>query len=170
MSVFLMEANIKRLIRCPEAVRPNWTFRELVERSAREMDALSVTEKAPERSGKPTRVYLRKQIALLVWGPGAGVEAAGRLWSGRNRPGVASIPQSCRQGCDGDSYFKQSSMAHVKAQDAARQNGDVREPSQDGERAPPPELTKAPPVTGQRDGCGSLGQVVGAQGVLVQPE
>jgi len=31
-------------------------------------------------------------LALLAWGPGAGVEAAGRLWSGRNRPGVASRP------------------------------------------------------------------------------
>jgi len=25
-------------------------------------------------------------------------------------------------------------------------------------------------VTGQTDGCGSLGQVVGAQGALIQPE
>jgi len=52
-----------------------------------------VTEKAPEQSGKLTRVLVRASgLALLVWGPGAGVEAAGRLWSGRNRPGVASIP------------------------------------------------------------------------------
>jgi len=61
-------------------------------------------------------------------------------------------------------------MAHVIAQDAARQNEDVRESTQVGESAPSPELTKAPPVTGQCDGYESLGQVVGAQGVLVQPE
>jgi len=66
--------------------------------------------------------------------------------------------------------IKQSSMAHVIAQDAARQNEDVRDPTQVGESSPSPELSKAPPVTGQRDGRGSLGQVVGAQGVLVQPE
>jgi hypothetical protein len=61
-------------------------------------------------------------------------------------------------------------MAHIKAQDAARQNGIGREPTSVGESATPPELTKAPPAMGKRDGCGSLGQVVGAQGVLVQPE
>jgi len=61
-------------------------------------------------------------------------------------------------------------MAHIKAQDAVRPNRDVREPSKVGESIPPPGLSKASPVTGQRDGCGSLGQVVGAQGVLVQPE
>jgi len=61
-------------------------------------------------------------------------------------------------------------MAQITAQDAARQNGDVREPAQVGESPSPPELTKAPLVTGQRDGFESLGQVVGAQGVLVQPE
>jgi hypothetical protein len=61
-------------------------------------------------------------------------------------------------------------MAHIKAQDAVRPNRDVRDPSKVGESIPPPGLSKAPPVTGQRDGCGSLGQVVGAQGVLVQPE
>jgi len=49
MSVFpVWEGYIKRLMRCPEAARPNWTSRERVEKSAREMDALSVTEKAPE--------------------------------------------------------------------------------------------------------------------------
>jgi len=32
------------------------------------------------------------------------------------------------------------------------------------------ELTKAPPVTGVDDECGSLGQVDGAQGVLIRPE
>jgi len=33
-----------------------------------------------------------------------------------------------------------------------------------------PKLTKDLPVTGQTDGFGSLGQVVGAQGALRQPE
>jgi len=33
-----------------------------------------------------------------------------------------------------------------------------------------PKLTKVPPVTGQIDGCGSLGQADGAQGALSQPE
>jgi len=34
----------------------------------------------------------------------------------------------------------------------------------------PPELPKGPSATSVSDGCGSLGQVVGAQGVLTQPE
>jgi hypothetical protein len=43
---------------------------------------------------KPTRESLRESgSTLLVWGPGAGVEAAGRLWFGHNKPGVASLPQ-----------------------------------------------------------------------------
>jgi len=80
-------------MRCPEAARPNWTAREASREIEREIAALSVTEKAPEQSGKLTRVLVRESgLALLAWGPGAGVEAAGRLWSGRNRPGVASIP------------------------------------------------------------------------------
>jgi hypothetical protein len=33
-----------------------------------------------------------------------------------------------------------------------------------------PQLPKGPPVTDGADGCESLGQVVGAQGVLIQPE
>lgn len=58
-----------------------------------EIAALSVTEKAPEQSGKAdARVIPRKWGDLLVWGPGAGVEAAGRLWFGHNRSGVASLP------------------------------------------------------------------------------
>jgi len=43
---------------------------------------------------KPTRELFRASgPTLLVWGPGAGAEAAGRLWSGQNRSGVASLPQ-----------------------------------------------------------------------------
>jgi len=34
----------------------------------------------------------------------------------------------------------------------------------------PPELSKGPSVTSGSDGNESLGQVVGAQGVLIQPE
>jgi len=72
-----------------EAQLDGWgTSREI----EREIAALSVTEKAPEQSGKPTRGWSASGLVLLVWGPGAGVVAAGRLWSGRNRPGVASIP------------------------------------------------------------------------------
>jgi len=46
----------------------------------------------------------------------------------------------------------------------------VRESVRTEESATPPELAKDPPVTGRCDGCESLGQVVGAQGVLTQPE
>jgi hypothetical protein len=38
------------------------------------------------------------------------------------------------------------------------------------ENATSPELAKDPSVTRRCDGCESLGQVVGAQGVLTQPE
>jgi len=33
-----------------------------------------------------------------------------------------------------------------------------------------PELAKGPSATRETDGCGSLGQEVGAQGALCQPE
>jgi len=39
-----------------------------------------------------------------------------------------------------------------------------------GKSATPPELAKGPPVTEWSDGDGSLGQVEGAQGALIQPE
>jgi len=86
--------HIARLMRCPEAARLKWTVRDQTGRPVCEIAALSVTEKAPEQSGKAdARVAPRKRSTLLVWGPGAGVEAAGRLWFGHNKPGVASIPQ-----------------------------------------------------------------------------
>jgi len=86
--------HIARLMRCPEAARLKWTVRDQTWRPVCEIAALSVTEKAPEQSGKAdARVAPRKRSTLLVWGPGAGVEAAGRLWFGHNKPGVASIPQ-----------------------------------------------------------------------------
>jgi hypothetical protein len=137
------------------------------------MNALSVTEKAPEQSGKPTRVLVacesRGQLSsygdpVLEW------RRPGGSGFGHNRPVVASRPKTCRQVAMAIANNKQSSMAHVIAQDAARQNADGRDPTQVGESASSPELTKASPATGQRDGRGSLGQVVGAQGVLVQPE
>jgi len=81
------ENYIKRLIRCPEAARPNWTvqgapLRDLV----REMAALSVTEKAPEQSGKPTRVLVCESSLLSSYGdpvlewrrPGGSVSAVMR--------------------------------------------------------------------------------------------
>jgi len=46
----------------------------------------------------------------------------------------------------------------------------VRKPAKAAESATPPELSKGPSVTSVSDGCGSLGQVVGAQGALIQPE
>jgi hypothetical protein len=46
----------------------------------------------------------------------------------------------------------------------------VRESVRTEESFTPPELSKGPPATGQSDGRGSLGQVVGAQGALIRPE
>jgi hypothetical protein len=55
---------------------------------------LPVSEKAPEQSGSANVVKGRASVpSRLVWGPGAGVEAAGRLCLGHNLTGVASIPQ-----------------------------------------------------------------------------
>jgi len=46
----------------------------------------------------------------------------------------------------------------------------MQDPARAGESPTPPGLAKGPPATGQADGRESLGQVVGAQGVLAQPE
>jgi len=46
----------------------------------------------------------------------------------------------------------------------------ARESAKAEETATPPELSKGPSVTSVSDGCGNLGQVVGAQGALIQPE
>jgi hypothetical protein len=46
----------------------------------------------------------------------------------------------------------------------------AREAVQAVESSTSPQLAKDPPVTDGADGCESLGQVVGAQGVLIQPE
>jgi len=62
------------------------------------------------------------------------------------------------------------SSAHLIAWDSARKNEMAWESTQVGERATPPELAKGPPATERSDGCGSLGQVDGAQGALIQPE
>jgi len=61
-------------------------------------------------------------------------------------------------------------MAYIKALVSVRKNGVTRESVRTEESVTPPELAKGPPVTGWCDGCESLGQVVGAQGVLTQPE
>jgi len=79
------DSYIKRLMRCPEAARPNWTAWERLERSIREIAALSVTEKAPEQSGKPTRV-LSAQAGCI---PRMGT----RCWSGR-RPGGSGLAKT----------------------------------------------------------------------------
>jgi len=46
----------------------------------------------------------------------------------------------------------------------------ARETAQVVERTTTAGLAKGPPVTEGRDGRESLGQAVGAQGVLIQPE
>jgi len=46
----------------------------------------------------------------------------------------------------------------------------TRESVRTEESATTPELAKDPPARGRCDECESLGQVVGAQGVLIQPE
>jgi hypothetical protein len=46
----------------------------------------------------------------------------------------------------------------------------VQESAKVDESSTPPDLAKGPSVTSVSDGCESLGQVVGAQGVLTQPE
>jgi len=46
----------------------------------------------------------------------------------------------------------------------------TRKSAKSEESGTSPELTKDPSVTSAADGSGSLGQVVGAQGVLIQPE
>jgi len=144
----------------------------------------SALERSCARNGRPIRDWkgpraiwqadasagLRKQPALLVWGPGAGVEAAGRLWSGHNRPGVASIPQSCRQVAR--ALATRSRVARLTSQ--LRSPRGRREMCGNRWESAKAYLLlsyrKFTLVTGRRDGCGSLGQVEGAQGVLVQPE
>lgn len=116
------------------------------------------------------RISRDRIFEQLVWGPGAGVVAAGRLWSGHNRSGVASIPQSCRQ----------VARALATTSRAARLTSQLRSPrgrrGMCGNRCESAKAylllsyRKFTLVTGQHDGCGSLGQVEGAQGVLVQPE
>jgi len=56
---------------------PQGSMRRPGSEFARETGAESATEKAPEQSVKLTRTETCSQ--LLVWGPGAGVVAAGRL-------------------------------------------------------------------------------------------
>jgi len=51
-----------------------------------------------------------------------------------------------------------------------RKNGIAWESVRTEENATSPELAKDAPVRGVFDECESLGQVVGAQGVLTQPE
>jgi len=46
----------------------------------------------------------------------------------------------------------------------------VRESVKAEENSTSPELAKGPSVTSVPDGCGSLGQAVGAQGALIRPE
>jgi hypothetical protein len=72
--------------------------------------------------------------------------------------------------CVGVSELKQRNKAHLKARYSARMKGMVRDATRVAERATTARLTKDPPVTDGVDGRGNLGQAVGAQGVLIQPE
>jgi len=122
-------------------------------------------------------------IHVLTWRnrseSGDGVAGMGtRCRSGR-RPGgsvLAIIEQglqanlSLPPSCYGVATLKQGSTACIKAQDSVRKNGIAWESVRTEESATSPELAKESPVTGPFDGCESLGQVVGAQGVLTQPE
>jgi len=101
-----------------------------------------------------------------------------RCRSGR-RPGgsvLAIIEQglqanlSLPPSCNGVSYSRQCSKAHIIAWDSVRMKAMGRESTRVEETPTTPELAKDLPVTGQTDGCGSLGQADGAQGALSQPE
>jgi len=94
--------------------------------------------------------------------PGGSVSAIMRQGS----QAYLSLPPSCY----GVATLKQGSTACIKAQDSVRKNGIAWESVRTEESATSPELAKESPVTGPFDGCESLGQVVGAQGVLTQPE
>jgi len=100
---------------------------------------------------------------VLEWRrPGGSVSAVMRQGS----QAYLSLPPSCY----GVATLKQGNTACIKAQDSARKNGIAWESVRTEESATSPELAKEPPVTGAFDGCECLGQVVGAQGVLTQPE
>jgi len=77
---------------------------------------------------------------------------------------------ACRQVARALATLKQGSKAYITSLDSVRKNEIARESMRIEESATSPELAKDPPVTGRCDECESLGQVVGAQGVLTQPE
>jgi len=136
------------LMRCPVAARLKWTARYWG--SPHKIAALSVTEKAPEQSGQLTRELVRASgRALLVWGPGAGVEAAGRLCSSHNRTGVASIPQSCRQNALARANLKHGNSAHLIVRGSVRTKEMMRESGfRAAESVTSPELAKGAPGDG----------------------
>jgi len=100
------------------------------------------------------------------------VEAAGRLWFGHNKPGVASLPQSCRQVVLARATLKHNNKAHLRVWGSVRmkESGVGKRPLGRGKR----HLTRANERSLRRryghDGRESLGQADGAQGVLIQPE
>jgi len=140
-------------------------------RSAWEIAALSATEKAPGAIRSADAVQLRASGAWnwLVWGPGAGVEAAGRL-----------CPAVMDRGRKHTSACRQAALARATPSKAARLTSELGSPrgrmGLRGNRRRPrktparPSRRKWTPATGLRDGCGSLGQEVGAQGALARPE
>jgi len=98
------------------------------------------------------------------------VEAAGRLChslDGQGSQAHLSLPPSC----EGVSYSKAE-------QHGSHQSSGVREEEwvcvgigeSRRKRSPTRASESVSPVTGGRDGCGSLGQEVGAQGALARPE
>jgi len=112
---------------------------------------------------------LRKQLGvrsyggpvLEWWRPGGSVLAI----SGQGSQAYLSLPP----GCDGVSESKQNNTAHIKVRASVRTNGIARKSARAVESVTPPEPSKGPSATSVSDGCGSLGQVVGAQGALIQP-
>jgi len=70
--------HLARLMRCPEAARLNWTAQDQTGKPVCEIAGLSVTEKAPEQSGKAdARVAPRKRFDTPRMGS--------RCWCGGGR-------------------------------------------------------------------------------------
>jgi len=89
----------------------------------------------------PLKGLIYQVSQWFVWGPGAGVEAAGRLWSGQNRPGVAGIPEPVAKMFWRKSREDRTSARNV-AWEAVRQNEMLRELARARERSTSPKSAK----------------------------
>jgi len=122
--------------------------------------------------GMQGRGAIRQAEAMKIAGVGTRCRSGRRPGGtdlaimGQGSQAYLSLPPSCR----GVSQSRQCSKAHIIAWDSVRTNEMRRESARAEESPTTPELAKDPPVTGRCDGFGSLGQVVGAQGALSQPE